>query len=123
MHPGEMLDKAGLDELREARRALCPEGGCGVLSIIPHGVHTDPGTGDDDQFMGEHGRGAVKALAIVAEDEKVEATVKVYLAFHPTPFPAKVFGDEWPAREWLALQMRAEQALPSVDQEPLWPVT
>lgn len=121
--PGEVLDVAGLDELREARRALCPEGGCGVLSVIPYGVLTGPVAGDDDQFMGEHGKGAIKALAIVAEDEKVEATVKVYFAFHPTPFPAKVFADEEPARAWLMEQLQVQDADPAVEglHEPLWP--
>jgi len=101
MHPGAVMDLAGLTEMVEARRALCPEGGCCVLAMVPHGVFSSPETGDENLFLADRGKTALKALAIVAEDEKVEAMTKVYLAFHPTPFPAKVFNDEAPARAWL----------------------
>lgn len=124
VHSGQLLDTAGLEELRDARRSLCPEGNCGVLLLIPHGVHTDPATGDNDHFLEEHGRDAIKALAIVAEDEMVEATVKVYFAFHPAPFAVKVFADEGPARVWLTERLDPSEAvLPRADQEPSGPIT
>lgn len=123
--PGAVMDREGLAELREARRALCPEGSRGVLCIIPHGVFTDARTGEDDHFIGEHTAGGIKALALVVEDEAVEAVVKVYFAFHPTPFPVKVFSEEMPARHWLTEQLGQDDGRQRLEQagEPFLPVT
>ncbi|MEZ4808360.1 MAG: hypothetical protein R2815_12930 [Flavobacteriales bacterium] len=104
---GAVLGPAELLAIRRQRLDLSEGRLLAILSYIPRSVQFDISATSVDHFRTEGASDPIIALAVVADDDRMEVTSKVYFTFHQQGFPVRVFSEEAPARSWLTEQINA----------------
>lgn len=104
-HPDARFSPALLKEARLARQWITRKGACAVLVVIPPEVPVHPPSTNEDHLRQESQQRSILAMAVVAENNAVNAATKFYFRYYPQSFETKVFNDEEEARKWLDLQI------------------
>ena len=104
-HPDARFSPALLKEARTARQKITRKGACALLVVIPPEIPVDPPSTNEDHFRQESQQRSILAMAVVAENNAVNAATKFYFRYYPQSFEAKVFTSEEEARKWLDLQI------------------
>ena len=94
-----------LKETRTPRQNNNRKGACALLVVIPPEIPVDPPSTNEDHFRQESQQRSILAMAVVAENNAVNAATKFYFRYYPQSFEAKVFTSEEEARKWLDLQI------------------
>lgn len=105
--PDQHVDRAGIDEILEERKRLCPEGTRNILTIIPGEPDFDLDVVTTDHYSGRELENCTRALAIAASSTINERMAGLFFAYFPQAFATKVFSGEEEARRWLQEQVAA----------------
>ena len=103
--PEQHVDRAGIDEILNERKRICPEGTRNILAIIPGEPDFDLDVVTTDHYAGRELENCTRALAIAASSTMNERMAGLFFAYFPQAFATKVFSDEGEARLWLQEQV------------------
>ncbi|MFZ1688911.1 MAG: hypothetical protein WAU70_15910 [Flavobacteriales bacterium] len=103
--PEQHVDRAGIDEILNERKRICPEGPRSILAIIPGEPDFDLDVVTTDHYAGRDLENCTRALAIAASHSISERMAGLFFAYFPQAFATKVFSTEGDARRWLQEQV------------------
>lgn len=103
--PDQHVDRAGIDEILNERKRICPEGSRNILAIIPGEPDFDLDVVTTDHYAGRGLENCTRALAIAATSSINERMAGLFFAYFPQAFATKVFSGEEEARRWLKDQI------------------
>jgi len=98
---GARLDRAGFEENRRVRHELAGGAPHAMLTIFPPGIDFELDVATSDHFGMEGEQGLLRALAVVAEDNLMDAITRLFFGYFPPSFHQQVFNSEAEARAWL----------------------
>jgi hypothetical protein len=98
---GVKIDRAGLEENRQARLELVQGWPHAMLSVFPPDIDFELQVTTTDHFGPERAQGTLVALAIVANDTLAASLSRIFFTYFPQVFRTGVFTDEEEALAWL----------------------
>lgn len=105
--PEQHVDRAGIEEILNERKRICPEGPRNILAIIPGEPDFDLDVVTTDHYAGSGLENCTRALAVAATSTINERMAGLFFAYFPQAFATKVFSEEVEARRWLQEQVAA----------------
>ncbi|MEO8069557.1 MAG: hypothetical protein ABI599_17805 [Flavobacteriales bacterium] len=99
--PDVRVDRAGIDEILNERKRICPEGLRNILTVIPGEPDFDLDVLTTDHYEGRGLENCTRALAVAAGSSLNEHMAGLFFAYFPQEFNARVFNSEQDARKWL----------------------
>jgi hypothetical protein len=98
---GTVVDRVAIAEVILARKGMQGDREVGLLLIVPADTELDMAIIGTDHLKVNKATDNVLGLAVVARNTVSEVLLRLYKAYYPTTFEARVFTDEEEAQAWL----------------------
>jgi hypothetical protein len=107
MKPGVFVDAVGIREVIDARLHLSGGQVVGVVLFVPDSVDLDVMAVTTNHYDKPERHQGLLALAVVLDAVFLETMFRLFIAYYPPPFAARMFRAEQEAVTWLNAEVDA----------------